>query len=193
LIAALATVPFNGTFAILKRLWDDCLQVYPSHKAWTLLILAPVLLFLLAWKSLAEGLWIGLTGRKWIHLTWSFGWMAVFVLCAIGGVFCYQNPSYREYLRIASPWVGAVALLLKIAIAAWVVRALSKHRLLETRSLACMVVGWFLAVACLFGLVQWLLPAGLLSPLWLLLGSLFAVPFAQLAVMPLALEWNRHR
>ncbi len=193
ILAALACLPVQASYEVFKDLWHQGLQLYPSHKAWTLLFLSPFVLFLMTWKNLVEGLWVGLTGRTWVGYVLGLVWTAAWLLLGLVGAGLYYYPQYREYAWVVIPWLAGLALLAKATAAVWVVRALHRRRLLGAQRLAYLVVLWILAVGCLFGLTQWVLPAGLVSLSWLAAGCLFSVPFTQLALAHLALEWNRHR
>lgn len=193
ILAALACLPAHGNADLILRLWHDCLASYPPYKAWTLLLLAPAILFLLTWKNLTAGMWVGLMGRWWVDIIVGMGWLILLALFGMAGTWFYFNPPYREYLWRALPSLAGLAILVKAAAAVWVVRVLRRHGMVRMSTLAWVVALWFAAVGSLYGLAQLFLPPGFATPSWLLVGCLFSVPFTDFALAPLALEWNRHR
>jgi hypothetical protein len=87
-----------------------------------------------------------------------------------------------------------VALLLKLAAGAVVVRALLRRRLVAPRLLARLAAVWLVVAAGLFGLACWLMPPEVYSPPIIgCAGVVLGMPLARLGLAPLALDWNRHR
>lgn len=157
------------------------------------MLVAPGILWLLTWKNLAEGLWIGLTGWQWVGAAMVVAMCAVLPLVGVAVVVFKNFPEYREHLWLGLRCLAGVALFAKTTAAVRVVRVLHRRRFVTARRLDWIGVLWFLTVAFLFGLAGWLLPPGLVAPLWLAVDCAFLVPFTRLAVAPLAFEWNRHR
>jgi hypothetical protein len=190
--AALAALLVNSIYEAVVPYWREASQ-FGAGRAWGLLILSPLILFLITWKNLAGGMWISMTGRAWVHTTLSLIWMTMVLMLGTAATGLYYYPAYRDLAMALLPWLAGVALLARFALRAWVVCALQRERLVTTQRLALMVAAWFLVSAGLFTLIQSWMPPGNVSPAWLAAGCAFAVPFAQLAITPLALRWNRHR
>lgn len=94
---------------------------------------------------------------------------------------------------MSCPVFAAFALLLKLPLAAWVLRSLIRLRLLRLATAAAIVGAWCLVVAGLCALVFSLVPIQYVSVLNVTAGMALFVPFSRLALAPLALHWNRHR
>jgi hypothetical protein len=192
-LAALVCLAMHGNGERVEGLWHQLLQHYPPVKACVLLFLAPGMLWLWTWKTLAEGLWVGLTGRSWVGAALLGVMCAVLPLCAIAVVVFKNFPEYHEYLWIGLRCAVGLVLVAKVVAASLVLHLLHRRHFMTRQQLGWLAAGWALAVILLFGLMVWLLPPGVVSPFWLAVGCTLMVPLARLAATPLALEWNRHR
>ncbi|MCI0464175.1 MAG: hypothetical protein L0Z62_45150 [Gemmataceae bacterium] len=98
ILAALACLPAHGNYEVFKDFWQEGLQHYPDHKAWTLLFLAPLVLFLMTWKNLVQDMWLGLTGRSWVGYVVGLIVIAGLLLSSLVGAGLYYYPQYRVCL-----------------------------------------------------------------------------------------------
>jgi hypothetical protein len=178
---------------VVQGYWRAWLDVYPTYKAWTILALVPVVLFLLTWKNLAVGLWVGLTGRAWIGGVLAVAGALGLLVIGLLGALLYHQPQYLALVLLVLPWLVGAFLLARACLAVCLVWILCRRRLVVRSQVARGVGLWFLMTFCVCGLAWWLVPENILSLPWLLCSCLFLVPFNRIALAPLALEWNRHR
>jgi hypothetical protein len=171
---------------------DSAVRVAFARLTWRKAAIAGIGLFGLAaitWRGIAIGLWPSLTGRKWISLSIGVFFTGATTLAIIAGSWIYRRPEVQSDLMAALPWLLGILVGAKACIAAATGRVLAKHRLMETRSLTFLLVGWATCVAAIL--------AGVLNfaPLsWpIVAGTILLVPFSRLAIAPAALHWNRHR
>jgi hypothetical protein len=162
-------------------------------KAMTVLLLAVALPPLLTWKGLVEGLWIGLTGRAWMGNVFAFGIAVVFGCVTLGGLWIAFHPEWYAPLLSQLPWVVGLLLTAKLILAAWVMIALVRGRLVSLSTAGLMVGGWSVIILALWLIAVWLIPPEQVPVSSLLAGIILAIPFSRLAGAPLALDWNRHR
>jgi hypothetical protein len=179
------------------QMWGHLLGVYPPWKAEVVVVLGAVALPALTWKGLVENLAFGLTGRPRVIGGSAFaGTFAGLALCVCGSMareWVAHNPATYEPLRRLAWGAAATAVLIKLLLAGWAVRALHRRRLVPPRALAGWLAVWLVLTAGLFGLLAWLVPPGLASLPALALASVLLVPLARPALAPLALAWDRHR
>jgi hypothetical protein len=188
-----AWLAYTGGFSSVAWLWDAAVTkhgVARTAAACVLILVAPVLA---TWRSLAVGLWAGLTGRAWVTVGQTV--LVGFVGLQLGHEWVMWNadPARRERLLDALPWIAAGAVALKFLLAAWALWALHRRGELGTRALAGLVGAWLLTAASLFALLLSLVPSDLVPAHSLALAVVLIVPLARLAAAPLALAWNRHR
>lgn len=171
-------------------------QVASSVPVWKAIgypILVLALLVLLTWKSMVENLWIALTGRKWVEQAISFGLMGL-TLIGIGiGLWVGFHPELHQPALAAVPWLIGLLLVIKFAVAGFVVRGFLQSRLTSPVGAAMIFAIWLAVVAALCTLALVLLPPEYASPKNIIPGIALFIPFSRLAGAPLALAWNRHR
>ena len=151
------------------------------------------LLLLLTWKSIVETYWVGLTGRKWVELTFNFTLVGLIFIGAAGGLAIVLRPAWQAPTLAAVPWLIGMLLAIKLAASAFVVHGLLRWRLTTTSGAALMVAVWLAVTFSLVALALTLLPRGIAPATNIIPGIALMIPFARLAGAPLALEWNRHR
>jgi len=156
-------------------------------------ILVLALLLLLTWKSMVEGLWVCLTGRKWVEQANSFGFMGLAIVGIGIGLWIGFHPELHQPALAAVPWLIGLLLVIKLAAAGFVVRGLIQSRLTSPGGAALMVAIWLVVVGSLCGLALALLPSEFAAPQNIIPGIALFIPFSRIAGAPLALEWNRHR
>jgi hypothetical protein len=192
-VATAAALIFSGAYRVLGAMFDDWLAVQsPAEVAGTLIALA-ALLVLVTWKRIVENLAIGLTGREWVIK----GSVIAGLLIAVG-IVCLTlwlviHPEYHATVRSLTPWMMAVAIVLKLLAAAWAIRELRRRRLLTDRALLVLTGIWFAVVGSLAGLLVWVVPASAMAWPTLVMVVVLSTPLARLSAMPLAMDWNRHR
>jgi hypothetical protein len=192
-VAALVWLLNTGAYERVPGMWERLVGVLGPVQASAVLLLAVAGPVLLTWALIAGQLFLGLTGRVWVM--YGFGALA---LAGLLGAAWTLSPG-AEWLRDRAAaltviaWVGAAVVALKLLLAGWAVRALSRRGLVERATLARLLGVWLLAVLGLFALLMWLVPAEAVAPYLLALWAVLCVPLARLAFAPLALAWNRHR
>jgi hypothetical protein len=157
----------------------------------TVAIFFAVLLGLAAlmWRNVLVGMWPTLIGRKWVSVAVAVFCMVLFGGAALAGVWVYQHPDVRHYLPDFLPWVLVYLLAEKLFGAVAASFALRHWDMISAERLATLCLGWLLLAGLLFGLI-----CCFTSPTWMLVaGVALSLPFSRVAIMPLALHWNRHR
>ena len=107
------------------------------------------------WKKLVQSLYIGLTGREWIIKT--NGFLALTFLVIIGPILEWISESGRALRMLWDvwPWILAVLVCLKMAVAVWIAMRLYRSRLLSDRTLVTGAACWLAAVLALYGVLVW--------------------------------------
>ncbi len=183
--------PGNG--AEVEQLWGQLLRFYPPWKAGVVVALGALALPALTWKGMAENLDLGLTGRPLVIRASVLAGLALFVGGSVAVVWVARHPEKHELLLRLAWWAAPAAVALKLLLAGWALRAVYRRRLVTPRALTWVLAAWPVAVAVLFGVLAWLVPAGLASLPALALAAVLLVPLARPALAPLALAWDRHR
>jgi hypothetical protein len=165
----------------------------PAWKTVGYPILVFALLLLLTWKSMVEGLWVSLTGRKWVEQANGFGFLGLAVVGTGIGLWVGFHPELHQPALAAVPWLMGLLLAIKLAVAGFVVQRLIQSRLTSPGGAALMAVMWLVVVGSLCGLALALLPSEFAAPQNIIPGIALFIPFSRIAGAPLALEWNRHR
>ena len=91
------------------------------------------------------------------------------------------------------PWALGFAAILKLLAGAWLVRAIVRRRLVQTRLVTRLLAAWLLTTVSLTGVCCWLLPNSLAPWYLVTAGVVLAMPLVRVSLAPLALAWNRHR
>jgi hypothetical protein len=193
-VLTLAALPFGEVAAVLRRLLEQ-LHTTQGVRGWALLALGAVAAPWLTWKTLANGLWVPLAGRRWpFFLFMAAGPVLLTAALLTAAWFVTAGYDVRAALLDALPWCVGLAVLLKLAAGALVLRALLRRRLISARTLTRLAVAWLAGAAALTGLAFWLTPPEVASPL-VIAGGLVLVllPLVRLGLAPLALDGNRHR
>jgi hypothetical protein len=184
----------------------DMLWIFYGHSLYPqygLAILFLVASFLLTWRFLVSGLWLGLSGNKKLFAATAipYGFALVFVL-AIGVILPQNEESLLVWMSkdfgVLLPIlvrIAAVAVSAKFWIAAWSWRDAQRRHVKQYVALwLCGTAAWIG-----FGLLLW---NGILQVVpsdrhqlrgLLILCALLAVPFARLGLAPGSLARNRHR
>ncbi|HEX7449471.1 MAG TPA: hypothetical protein VF306_18080 [Pirellulales bacterium] len=181
------------TFARNREMVLRSFQDFGPVKSTAIGLLGPILWWAFIWKSLAEGFYLGLTGREWVVNAAGIFFGSLFMLMLGGGLLLYFHPDYvPEFLRWTT-WLLGAALAAKLGLAAWAMYALCQRRLVpRPQILQCLAV-WCAIVAIVCCGAVWLVPWEWASPWALSAGCILMAPFSRLAAAPLALAWNRHR
>jgi hypothetical protein len=192
LLAILIWFALSGRAAEMMASFDALRQRHPPGPFWCSLILFVVVVVVLTWLQMVQGLWMGLARSAW-QMALSFinlgGLIAVF---AFGG-WLANSPRGRQTFADMLPWLAGGVVALKSAAAVCSLRALSHRRILPPRVLWGALAVWLVFAAGLFAALCWLLPSGRTFVSAIVLGIALLLPLTRLALAPLALNWNRHR
>jgi hypothetical protein len=169
------------------------LNSYPLWKIAGIGVLLVAGLMAVTWVNLVAGLWIGLTGRAWVTLAVAAAAGIVWIPVGLAGWWVGVHPDYLPGVLNLLPWLGAGVVVVKLALASCLARAVRRRRLLAPRTLLAWGAGWVMAVVGLFLLEEGFLPEGLLPRYAKVTIAILVVPLCRFAAMPLALHWNRHR
>jgi hypothetical protein len=187
----------SGRYDALEEAWRNWLPDYSSAGVAALVLAVLLGLVVFAWAVQVKGLFIALTGRRWVAtLSLALGLGGLMLASLLAGwlaVRAEYRPAAWNVARALLPWLAGLALGLKVSAAAWVASAVRRRELLTSRALACLLAGWVAAVACFFALFAWVLPVGVAAWPWLAVIVVLVLPLARSAGLPLALAWNRHR
>lgn len=188
--------PFSLLFLLRPGFVPAVVDLMQRLGAWRVAVLLPlavVFLWAVTWKQLVENFWVSLTGRPWLINLFAFGMVAVVFLAVGGGIWLSLNPDFQPAATAVTPWVLLTVLVAKLAVSCCVLKTVLDSRLLSPGFITATVCGWFLIVGGLGVLLLWNMPSGLIPVSQLVGGIVLLIPFSRLVVMPLALEWNRHR
>jgi hypothetical protein len=172
---------------------SDFVRYWGSAGAGALLALLIVALVGLTWTQTVKGLWSGLAGRLWVATAGLLVGLTLGTAVVVVLVRLKEHPEWRAAFFVGASWLAGAAVVLKLAAAGWVLRVVSRRRLMPQGFPAVLVAGWTAAVAGLTGLLYVLVSGEWVPPHLLALGAILFVPLTRIAVAPLAVEWNRHR
>ena len=164
---------------------------FPSLRLCAALVL--LLLILTMVRNQACGLFVDLTGRKWIVQGFPLVVSVLFTAGLYFGALLLPDP---EHFQRAVQWVPSVGYTLAVikAVAAIVVlTALRKSRLARDTHLAMCIGAWVLGLIALYACLRFLIPSAMMSDAHTLLAAFLWMPASRLALAPLSLHWNRHR
>jgi hypothetical protein len=150
-------------------------------------------LMVATWRQLAQGLYIGLSGREWLIKANAF--LLVTLLVVIGPIadWIIENGDVQAALLRGLPLTLAILVGVKMFAASWVAVRHYRARLLSDRTLVTAAACWLIVVLSLYATLAWLLSTPLFPRYVLALLAILLIPLARLSAAPLALEWNRHR
>jgi hypothetical protein len=176
-----------------KMMNSDFVRYWGPARACGLLALVVVALVGLTWVQTVKGLWAGLAGRLWVSTTGVLVSLALWTAATVVGVRLKEHPEWRATFFVVASWLAGVAVVLKLAAAGWVLRVVSRRRLMPARFPIILVAAWAAAAGGLAALVCTLISAEWVPPHLLALAAVLFVPLTRVAAAPLAVEWNRHR
>jgi hypothetical protein len=157
--------------------------------------LVALVLFLLTWKNLVDGLWTGLSGRKWITAL-SGAWRGV---CGMGLFGVIVAARLDEDFKIALlRWLTPILIAcltgkLFVSVAAFVCGL--RRNVLTRPAVGWIAGGWLAGSLFLAGYASLVCYALNRWDVWhwTMLAAFLILPLADLALAPVALAWNRHR
>jgi hypothetical protein len=174
----------------IARNVDDALG-RPRSIALGLLVLAGLICS--TWKQLVQGLYIAMSGRDWAVKGMVFATLA-FITAGSFALIWISNSRYRVAMMLyAIPWLMAAFALLRLVLAAIVMKRGVERRLFTRRQLIAAAIAWDVCVFAIYGFLVVILPEVLFRRYFLLLLSILVVPFVRLAATPVAVAENRHR
>jgi hypothetical protein len=190
IVAAVFLSGADDPLGVLFRRWLDA---RPPGEVAATLIAAAALLVIVTWKRLAENLLIGLTGREWVIKGSLFGGLFLGFSGLTFGLWLLISPHHHQTARDVFPWLLGIAVGLKFAAGAAVARGLVRKRLVPGRTLAALAAAWLAVFAGLAGLLLWVIPSDIASPQVVAGVVVLLLPLVRVSMMPLALDWSRHR
>ncbi len=168
-------------------------EVAGTPRALVLGLLALAALVAATWKQLLQGLYLGMSGRRWLVKANVFATLSLLTLLVPLVPWLLRQQGAIVALWNALPWILAILVAGKVCAAAWVALGLHHRRLVSDRTLVAGALSWNVAVLALYGLLVWLLPAVIFRTYLLALVAILAIPLARLSAAPLAVARNRHR
>jgi len=148
---------------------------------------------LTTWMMLAQGLYLGLSGREWIVKT--SGFVGLVIVMALGPTYEWVSDNADVQAWLWDNWriFPAILVVLKMTAAIAIARRLSRSGLISGRVLVVGAAGWAAIVFALYGVLVWWADTPMLPRYLFLLIAILAVPLVRISAAPLALAWNRHR
>jgi hypothetical protein len=193
LAVTLGWLVYTGGVRDLPQLWEHAVSSFGLARAVVLCVLVAVGPVAVMWRLLVENLWVGLTGRLWVGHAAAIASGTIVLQAFYEWTLWKADPGRAERILSALPWIAGGAVVVKLVVAGWALRTLGRNGALAAGTVGRLVVAWAVCTAGLFGLLVWLVPAGLVPVYQLALGAVLSVPCARLLVAPLVLGWNRHR
>ncbi len=153
-----------------------------------------VLLVSATWKSQVSGLWVELTGLRWLINSYAIA-LPMFLTTLIGWSInrWTGDLAFGAAILRALPALAFCALAIKAVAIIGALYTLHTWRLASPSRLLGISVAWLLIAAGLGALLHAVAPAGLVPTHYIFLGVLLSLPFARLLMAPIALHYNRHR
>jgi len=195
--ALVVWVGWFGDFSILES-WELGFRFYyGSIERGLLLCMVPVSGFILTWRFLVSGFAAGLGGRKWLR-----GGSDALTAMVLALAFAYVVRTGDEETRNILgpylwrwipfvPYVGALAVVVKMSVAAWAWGASWRRGMVSARAVGICWLVWILAAGVL-GVTGYL---ACRNTVWLrgiaLLGALLSLPLARTGISILELARNR--
>jgi hypothetical protein len=189
LLLAICTGDIGG----LKMAWDACCHTLSPMETVAAGLIALLLLPALNWRLIADNMFSGLTGRKWIVIAQAAVMVAFLEGLVLVGLWIQMHPQYHEILWASMPCFLGLLAALKLLLAGWVLRMLCRRRLLDRSAANRLVFVWLVAVIALLALSVWLVPRQLTPWPVAISCAILIVPAVRIGLAPLALAWNRHR
>lgn len=163
--------------------------------AWLVLAGGVLALLTITWGQVAAGLWVGLTGSRWIE------WVAVAtVMFLVGGGLALTGIAAKDsdsliirLLKPVLPAIPACAIGLKTVLTIAVMRENLRRGLLSAGEVLLALGVWTGVAIALFAGLAWLMPTEIVSRANLASVVVLVLPIARIGLAPLALAWNRHR
>jgi hypothetical protein len=184
---------FTGGIRDLSRMWElgvEYLGVARTAACCMLFALGPILLL---WRMLIGNLWVGLTGRAWVGQVLAVLFVPILLVAIYEWTSWKEDPARYDRIIGAVPWITTVAVVVKFGVGWWALRGLVRRGEITVGTAWRIVCVWFAVAVALFGLLIWLNEPGVVPVRDLAFGVVLFLPFARLALAPLALAWNRHR
>jgi hypothetical protein len=193
LALAVLWVFLSGTRYEVGRWWERLSAGRQPLEMWSAVGLGLVGVVALTWGQLVGGLCLGLTGRPWVVNAVTGVYLAGAAgLGAVGVWTAYHPTAYDAVLVIL--WVQVVlALLAKLLVAAWAVRAVYRRGLLGAGTLGWLLAVWAVGTGSLVALNYLVIPAGPAPRHLIAAAQPLLLPLVRLMATPLALAWDRHR
>jgi hypothetical protein len=193
LVAVPLTLRLSGTAAVVIERLHRLAEVVGSPRAVAIVLLGFLALLASTWKQLAQSLYIGMSGRRWLVKASVFLALSFLAIMLPLAHWIAGNRGAEAALWSALPWLAVVLVCLKTSAAGWLATRLHDTRLLSNRALLSGAVSWDLSVFALYAVLVWIVPALVVRSYLLALVAILEVPLVRLSAAPLALSWNRHR
>ncbi len=192
LLAVLLWFALGGKAAEMMASFDALRQRHPPGPFWIGLALLIAGSILLTWLRMIESLWLGMMGGGWATLGALLGFGSFIALIGFGH-WLAKSPEHWQTFADLLPWLTGAGVTLKGLAAGWSMRQLIRRRLIPPGTLFLLLAVWLLLAAGLFAVLCWLIGVDRTSVSAVVLGIVLLLPLTQLALAPLALDWNRHR
>jgi hypothetical protein len=150
-------------------------------------------LVMISWLRLVGGMWVSLSGNVWLVKTIGAVGGVTWIPLVMLAMWLYQNPQVTERLVAALPTLAAIAVGLKLSLAAWLAPRLSRRCDVPRGVLALAAAAWLIVAGGLISLLVQLFPKERAALLGVAAVVVLFMPLNRLIASPLILAWNRHR
>lgn len=194
LVLLLAAIWLNYTGGLTDFGWMHLLFLaLGTTKTVAFCVIVSIAFPLLYWRCLVANLWIGLLGRPWVAAAMSIVMSSAVLQGMYFAVQWNSEPARFASIRDMLPWLAGIAIGLKLLVGAGSLRILVRRHQLTSAMALRIVVAWSAVAAVLIGSLAWLVPPEIVEVGYLASAVVLLLPFARLAMAPLALGLNRHR
>ena len=145
-------------------------------------------------------LWTRMSGRTWVEI------LTITVVCLAGlvplsvfliwflqqGDLAMVQDSLRRWSSLLPSLIAGVLLCKLVAILSAAIK-LKTSRLASNRAILSVCAGWLGLTLVVALSLTLLVPDNRVTLLWCVAGSVLAIPLARVLILPVALDWNRHR
>jgi hypothetical protein len=188
-----AALLLSGRMPVVVERTHAMIDVTGISRGIAVVLLVAAALIASTWKNLVQSLSVGLTGRGWLIRSSVLLALAALVAAWPLADAVLRNRQVQSFVWDYLPWILVALCCIKVVAAACVAIRLYDSRLLSGRVLVTGAVCWFVAVAALYGGLEWLAASPAFPRYLLGATAILEVPLVRVSAAPLALAWSRHR
>ena len=192
-VAIPAAVQLSGTAPTVRGWIETLISFMGVARGSAMIVVVIAALLIATWSQLVHTIYIGLSGRAWLVKGSVFTTLTLLTFLMPLVHFTLTNRRVFAVVWNGFPWILAIAVCVKVVLAAWVMIRLYDERIFSARSLLIAAAVWDIAVFALYGVLAWMIPVFVARLYIFALFAILAIPFTRILAAPLALTRNRHR